>query len=346
MFESTAVKSAAAARQCCVLELSPLPIACIDHNGIVHYVNDAWVRALVAGAANTWVGQHLGAMLPNSIDVESMISTTMSIGQAVSMCTLPHDSCEQRLFEVRFDKLPCKAYEVHLFAVHFLERSQQTDDSARLEPSSPSPDPRIHEVIHRTKNAFSVVHGILSFQANQQTEPAVAEALRDAVRRVRVFGSLFERLNLQPTARDVELVSYISDLLDDLLPVVWGGEHRIVCQVSGESLLVPARVAASLGVVINELVTNSTQHGFHACASPGISVKFVRDAGRASLHYADNGVGLDSDITRSASSIGMELIEVFTRDIDGELTYGHGPGFECTVAFPVDHPLSTEQQCS
>ena len=179
------------------------------------------------------------------------------------------------------------------------------------------------EFDHRVKNNFAIVAGLLDMQRRRATDPATAEALAVAQARVdsiaRAHRHLYRGGSGQPNT--VEMRDYLGDLCTALAEALFlRGGIRLNCEI--DDAAVPRDRAVSIGLIVNELVTNAAKHAFTGRDIGTIDVAFRREQdGGWRLSVADDGVGLtaapqDSD---ARSGLGSRLIEAFARQAGGTL---------------------------
>ena len=81
--------------------------------------------------------------------------------------------------------------------------------------------------------------------------------------------------------------------------------------------------ALPIGLMLNELATNSFKYAFAAVEEPIITIQLTHQANKAlKLTYSDNGPGLPEDYQMSQStSLGLRLIKILTRQLKGTMTF-------------------------
>lgn len=196
----------------------------------------------------------------------------------------------------------------------------------------------LRELYHRTRNTLQVIGSLLMLQAaeypeNGELQDLVASA-EDRIGAIAlVHQLLFE-------GRDLSRVSareYIQALCSNLLENhgVDPGRVRLEVDVSGRPLLLD--VAIPLGLLIDELVTNSCKHAFPEGRPGTIRVSLLdREPGRSVFRYSDDGVGADFDL-RTARSLGLRLIQTIAeRQLLGVVTMENRGGLICVVDFRSD----------
>jgi two-component sensor histidine kinase len=176
------------------------------------------------------------------------------------------------------------------------------------------------EFDHRVKNNFTIVTGLLDMQRRRATEPATAEALGAALSRVESIGRAHRHLYRSGQPGLVEMREYLGDLcatLSDAL-LLRGG---VVLECNASEGALPRDRAVSIGLVINELVTNAAKHAFSGREAGTISVTFGARPGGWKLTVSDNGSGIDAKAKPSADGgLGSRLIDAFARQAGGTIS--------------------------
>jgi len=90
--------------------------------------------------------------------------------------------------------------------------------------------------------------------------------------------------------------------------------------------------AVAIGMVLNELVTNSMKYAFQSEQNPQISILLKEDLDRneISLEYADNGSGYVGDVT---AGLGSRLINMFSRRLRGKHEILSNDGVKYRITF-------------
>jgi len=178
------------------------------------------------------------------------------------------------------------------------------------------------EFDHRMKNNFAIVAGLLDMQKRRAGNPATAEALEAA--QLRVDSIARAHLHLyrggdQPGT--VEIRDYLGDLCAALSESLFlrGG---ITLNCDSDEAAVPRDRAVSIGLVVNELVTNAAKHAFPGRDLGSITVTFRAQEDGWVLKVADDGVGMPATATAPGPDhgLGSRLIEAFARQAGGKIT--------------------------
>jgi two-component system, sensor histidine kinase PdtaS len=173
------------------------------------------------------------------------------------------------------------------------------------------------EFEHRITNGLQLIASLLSLQS--RTIPTLEEAciqLRIAARRVVALGTVNHRLHLSDLPANVEFTEFLVGLCDDLSDLLSQNktDHAIVVQ--GTRVEIPSWLAHTLGLITNELITNSVKH-----ANGGITVRVENTAPATySLSVLDDGPGLPAGVvTGQSKGLGMKVVLWLVKQIDGDL---------------------------
>ena len=176
------------------------------------------------------------------------------------------------------------------------------------------------EFDHRVKNNFTIVAGLLDMQRRRTTDPATVEALGAALSRVESIGRAHRHLYRGGQPGMVEMRDYLGDLCATLSEaLLLHGGIRLDCAASEGSI--ERDRAVSIGLVVNELVTNAAKHAFAGRGSGTITVTFGPRPGGWTLTVADNGKGIDAAARPGTEGgLGSRLIDAFARQAGGTIS--------------------------
>ncbi|MGN6376822.1 MAG: sensor histidine kinase [Sphingomonas sp.] len=183
----------------------------------------------------------------------------------------------------------------------------------------------LREFDHRVKNNFAIVASLLDMQ-RRRVEPAAAEALSAALQRVDSIARAHRHLYRDSAGPgEVEMHDYLSELcsaLADVLVLRGGIELRCRC----DRALLPRDRAVSIGLIVNELVTNAAKHAFKGRAAGHIDVLFRTARDGWTVTVADDGIGMtEAEKPDDDGGLGTRLIDAFARQAQGMLVTDTGP---------------------
>lgn len=180
----------------------------------------------------------------------------------------------------------------------------------------------LREFDHRVKNNFAIVISLLDLQ-RRRADPATAAALSTALQRVegiaRAHGHLYRGDTHQPGT--VDIATYLNELctaLGDALNMSAG----ISIECHSDVANVPRDRAVSIGLIVNELVTNAVKHAFVGRDGGMIRVDFRVVPDGWQVEVGDNGSGYDKQATakdRRNGGLGTKLVDAFARQANGSV---------------------------
>lgn len=204
----------------------------------------------------------------------------------------------------------------------------------------------LNEVYHRVKNNLQLIISLFDLQIRTLQDPRAQQALMEAMGRVRSMALVHERLNHSRTPGPIALHDDIGELCDQLARAASAQQRGIVMELCLSPLDVGLDVAVPLGLLLNELVTNSLKHAFPDEHGELIRVTLAPDTppgapGNAEATDAahclivhDNGIGLPPVANRtSVKTLGLRLVGALSDGLHARLTIQNQHGACITVAF-------------
>jgi two-component sensor histidine kinase len=184
----------------------------------------------------------------------------------------------------------------------------------------------MREIHHRIKNNIVSVSSVLSLQIDATREPAVADALAQAVRRVTSMRVLYDVLLEMEGFVDIPVREYTGKLIDAIGGLAHGGA-AITIDRQIDSFTVAARVAYPLGLALTELLTNAMKYAFVGREAGHIRVRVERCTEGVRLSVEDDGRGLPDGFDLEAQEgLGLSIVRLFARQFDGRLEIVNRPG--------------------
>jgi PAS domain S-box-containing protein len=205
----------------------------------------------------------------------------------------------------------------------------------RLETSLREKEVIIKEVHHRVKNNMQVISGFLELQSNYIEDPVAVEKLNECQQRVRTMALVHEKLYQSKSLGVINAAEYIKSLIADLMNS-YSLSTPVDVSVDVDEVNINIDMAIPCGLIINELVTNSLKYAFDNRQKGKLSLTLHHQEDHTfSLILQDDGVGLPGDYeTRSAASLGMQLVQVLVRQLGGEMKVECDQGTRFTIIFP------------
>jgi len=195
-------------------------------------------------------------------------------------------------------------------------------------------DVLMKEIHHRVKNNLQVISGLLELQGNSVSDEVAKEALMEGRNRVRSIALIHQSLYQFENLSSVELKRFVNDLCAQV-ESVYKKHSKIKLHIDVPVLYLDIDSAVPLGLIMNELLTNSFKYAFNDAGTGEISLKIDTVAeGKYELRYTDSGPGLPVDFDlNDATTLGMQLIIDLGRQIGGKVKYEYKNGASFIINF-------------
>lgn len=195
-------------------------------------------------------------------------------------------------------------------------------------------DMLMKEIHHRVKNNLQVISGLLELQSKSLTDETAREALQEGRNRVRSIALIHQNLYQFENLSTIDLKRFVNDLCKQVQSVFQ--KHKpVTITVLVPDLHLDIDSAVPLGLILNELLSNSFKYAFADVAAGEIMLEIRTETeGKYELLYADNGPGLPADFdVRKATTLGLQLINDLSRQIGGNVHYSTKNGASFTIHF-------------
>jgi PAS domain S-box-containing protein len=225
------------------------------------------------------------------------------------------------------------------FAGYFgscVDVTEQREASDRLAAAIEQRDAMISEVYHRVKNNLQQVEGLIAVEGLALTDPAAAESLRAVSGRVHAMGAVHTMLMKSHSLSRVRADAFLADLCADIGHAAGAEARGIRIEVEADPRDLDVDRAIALGLLVNELITNSLKHAFPGGRTGRIGVRFGHvGADCTVLQVSDDGVGLPADATAPQSRrSGFRLVRGFAGQLGARLVVDPGPGTVIRIVLP------------
>ncbi len=182
----------------------------------------------------------------------------------------------------------------------------------------------LKEIHHRVKNNLEVVSSLLALQSNQVEDANTKEAMQEGQNRVQSIGIVHQKLYQGKDLGAIEMKDYFINLSDSILDS-FGAHKRVQVECAMDALNVDVDTAVPLGLIVNELLTNTIKYAFPDGRSGKVQIKLTQTAnGNLHMQVSDNGVGKSGTI--SGTGFGGQLISLLTQQLDGTMTEENNNG--------------------
>ena len=178
----------------------------------------------------------------------------------------------------------------------------------------------IKEIHHRVKNNLQVLSSLLHLQSRQITDETALDAVREGQNRVDAMGLIHQKLYMGDNMAAVEMQDYLKNLGDTLLDAFGLDDERVKIAYHLEPMHLDVDTAIPLGLIINELMTNSLKYAFPGSRSGTLDISLWKDdAGKLCLKVADDGAGKNAPPDpKNSTAFGTNLVQMLSKKLKGK----------------------------
>ncbi len=216
------------------------------------------------------------------------------------------------------------AYRRSIISQRLIEEQKQIIESSLVEKDS-----LLKEIHHRVKNNLQMVSSLLSLQSKNTRSKAAIEALEEGKSRVKAMALIHQKLYQNDDLSVIEMQGYIESLVTSVQSVFKKIDSPIAITIEAEGTELDIDRAIPIGLILNELVSNSYKYAFPDNADEGkiyINISQLED-NQYYFEYADNGVGLQEKKQETGKgSMGIHLIQRLVNQLRSKLNIESKPG--------------------
>jgi two-component sensor histidine kinase len=191
------------------------------------------------------------------------------------------------------------------------------------------------EVNHRVANSLQLISSLIELQARKIVDTEAREMLRRAAERVDAVTMVHRRLYTSNDVEFVEMDKYLQGLVDELQRLVGTGEPQDCIQLTAEPIRIETDKAVSIGLIVNELVTNALKYAYPEGKGGPIRVSFLRPVGGTiQLVVEDDGIGYLDGAAPRGSGLGGIIVNAMARTAKATVVLDeHHKGTRFVVSF-------------
>ncbi|MBN1498670.1 MAG: PAS domain S-box protein [Spirochaetes bacterium] len=185
----------------------------------------------------------------------------------------------------------------------------------------------MREIHHRVKNDMNAIQSLLVLQYNSTRNMETKNALRDANSRISIMRNIYSKLYTHDDFKKISLRDLITELINEI-QMSYETTAVIQHKVELSEIYIESKFAFRIGIIINELITNSYKHSFTGRPYGDISTKISRNPDNSiNLVVSNNGIPVDDKIlSRENFGFGLNLVNTLAVQNGGSFTISNDNG--------------------
>ncbi|MBD3415354.1 MAG: PAS domain S-box protein [Candidatus Aminicenantes bacterium] len=199
--------------------------------------------------------------------------------------------------------------------------TESKKDKQRIEASLREKEVLLREIHHRVKNNMQVISSLLSLQSRGIKDGEVQEIFNESQRRIKTMAMVHEKLYRSEDLSRIDFAKYLSSLIQYLFHSYGIDSQKIILKKEIEEISLDINTAIPLGLLVNELISNSLKHGFPNDRKGEVKVSMKKSkSGQIKVMVTDNGVGVpDQTDLKKSGSFGLQLVKMLTKQLHGSM---------------------------
>lgn len=193
----------------------------------------------------------------------------------------------------------------------------------------------LKEIHHRIKNNLNKISSMIGLQIlslNQKKEEGLIEVLRKSKLRIEAMAMVHDALYKNDNLEKIRFEKYIKNLTH-LVNQTYG--KNIPVEVRSDDIFFPLEVMMKIGLIINELLTNSIKHAsLDQDAKLRLLIILSKEHNNCILTYHQKSrQTVDIDSLEKSNTLGMKLVRLTVKEMDGEMIISSDRGLKFVICF-------------
>jgi PAS domain S-box-containing protein len=215
------------------------------------------------------------------------------------------------------------------------DMSEQKEAEVRIKSSLEEKEVLLKEIHHRVKNNLQIVSSLLQLQSSYIKDANSLNIFEESRDRIKSMALIHEQLYQSNDLAQIDFPEYLRSLLNMVLSAHRNNRTRVETRLHVDPVAMDLDTAIPIGLITNELVTNSLKYAFAGRTAGEIAVRLTRsETGDFLLMVSDNGVGLPENFNfEKANSLGLRLVRILSKQMRARLELSNGMGTQFRVYF-------------
>jgi PAS domain S-box-containing protein len=209
----------------------------------------------------------------------------------------------------------------------------------KMEMSLKEKEVLLKEVHHRVKNNMQVISSILNLQSFYVKDDYALGLLKESQNRISTMAYIHESLYQSNSFTSVNFSSYFKKLVSNIVSSYTFESENIILEQDIEEIELSLDLAIPLGLIINELITNSLKHAFKVKKSGIVGINLRKQNNFVLLDLMDNGIGLNQGFKiENSQSLGLQLVSTLIEQLGAKykITTKENEGTKFNISFQIN----------
>lgn len=191
----------------------------------------------------------------------------------------------------------------------------------------------LREVHHRIKNNMHTLSCMLKLHSKRLKDHQITAIIQDIDSRIQTMMTLYNKLYRSDNFQDISIKNYISNLIPEIINI-FPVEYKLNIKQEIQDFKIGKETLFPLGIIINELITNSIKYAFTGRNEGNITVKIEKKDAQVILLVQDDGIGMKNE-DKDKKGFGLMLIEELSKQIKGKYEMVDDNGITSIISFGI-----------
>lgn len=194
----------------------------------------------------------------------------------------------------------------------------------------------LREIHHRVRNTFQILISLMNLQIRDISDPGAQQAFRESQNRVRAMSYVYDKVIHSDDLATIDLAKYVRSLATHLASFYGTDSRTVTVGIDIRDVPVHIETAVTLGLVLNELISNSFRHAFPGGRKGRVTIAATQDAEHLTIIVKDDGIGLAAGTDwKSLGRLGFRLADIMVGQLQGTITLDQTEGVKFTIIIPA-----------
>ncbi|MCH6198249.1 tetratricopeptide repeat protein [Aquiflexum sp. LQ15W] len=263
----------------------------------------------------------------------SLLQTEMDVSQKENTINLQEARLEkQKMLQIFI--LTLAGFLVVILGILYVVLVRRKKYNMLLEKQNLEKEHLLKEIHHRVKNNLETISSLLALQTAKIENKEFQSIMEQTQNRVHSIGLIHQKLYQGRDLKTIEMKDFFLNLGEYIIDT-FNASMRISLVCDMDTLDLEIDQAIPIGLIVNELLSNSLKYAFPNENKGIIKVSLSEKNSHLLLQVSDNGIGIGDKPEIKGSGFGSQLISLLTKQLDGKMTLISNPGTEIFFEFQI-----------
>ena len=222
--------------------------------------------------------------------------------------------------------------EVYGVVVSFIDITNEKIKEQELSTALSEKNILFKELHHRIKNNLNMIVSLLSLNSRVSKNSDLKEFVNETQNRIYSIAKTHDQLLKLEELDKLNVKDYLIDLVKNIVNSYNTDRSIYELRMDIESHIIHVDKILTIGLLTNEIVSNTLKHAYDPCLGGVIEIKFQKQNSHYYFIIKDEGEGFEP---KESNSIGLKLIELFVAQLSGKVTRESGAGVKYIIEIPL-----------